>query len=311
MQFGDFSWLCHNTPSYPWCNLFYRQMQDRKETSVLAGLSRNANSAPVGINPHCGTLKLGSDGSLGNISNIIVCAISILVVLALIFMAHRRKAAVGRSELQVFLVFYLISLPLQLITTGSLLEQGSTALVALTAVHAAIVAALFWSLLANALIATQVVEDGTPSSLIPFGIISALIFAGTLYIALDVGLGFTSTLQSDVPAGLHSIPLFVLTSIWPAAAFVIYFVMMTYIVLGVLNEIRPMWFYVISGILFVLSQLAYFLLGKVVCDGTHAKIDGSFIATILETAAAGVLFLAWKSITEESWDEDPYYPNYS
>ena len=42
-----------------------------------------------------------------------------------------------------------------------MLEQGSTALVALTAIHAGLVAALFWSLLANALVATQVVEDGT------------------------------------------------------------------------------------------------------------------------------------------------------
>ena len=47
-----------------------------------------------------------------------------------------------------------------------MLEQGSTALVALTAIHAGLVAALFWSLLANALVATQVVEDGTLSSII-------------------------------------------------------------------------------------------------------------------------------------------------
>ena len=41
--------------------------------------------------------------------------------------------------------------------------------------------------------------------------------------------------------------------------------MMMYIVLVILNEIRPMWFYVLSVILFVLSQLAYFLLSKVIC----------------------------------------------
>jgi hypothetical protein len=36
----------------------------------------------------------------------------------------------------------------------------------LTAIHAGLVAALFWALLANGIVATQVVEDGTPSSLI-------------------------------------------------------------------------------------------------------------------------------------------------
>lgn len=265
----------------------------------------------MGINPECGIPKMGSDGSLGNIANIVICAVSFLLVLGLIVMAHRRKAAVGRTELQIFMILYLISLPLQLVTTGALLEQGSTGLTAVTAVHAAVVATLFWSLLANGLIATQIVEDGTLSSLIPVGILSILIFAGTLYVSLDVGFNFTSALQSDPPQDLLSIPLFVLTSIWPAACFAIYFILMTYIVLGVLREIRPMWFYVLSGILFVLSQLAYFLLGKVVCNGTNGKIDGTFIATFLETAAVGVLYLAWKSITEESWDDDPYYPSYS
>jgi len=63
-------------------------------------------------------------------------------------------------------MLYLFTLPLQLLTTGSLLEQGSTALIALTAVHAGAVAALFWALLANAIVATQVVEDGTLASLV-------------------------------------------------------------------------------------------------------------------------------------------------
>ena len=72
----------------------------------------------------------------------------------------------GRVELRTFLGLYLLTLPLQLLTTGSLLEQGSTALVVLTAIHAGVVTGLFWALLANAIVATQVVEDGTLSSLI-------------------------------------------------------------------------------------------------------------------------------------------------
>lgn len=54
-------------------------------------------SAPMGINPECGIPKMGSDGSLGNIANIVICAVSFLLVLGLIVMAHRRKAAVGTS----------------------------------------------------------------------------------------------------------------------------------------------------------------------------------------------------------------------
>ena len=40
---------------------------------------------------------------------------------------------------------------------------------------------------------------------------------------------------------------------------------MSYIVLQVLNETRPLWYYVLAATLFVLSQLAWFLLSRVIC----------------------------------------------
>ena len=49
------------------------------------------------------------------------------------------------------------------------------------------------------------------------------------------------------------------------SAAIIYFILMTYVVLGMLNEVRPMWYYVLAAILFVLSQLDFFLLSKVIC----------------------------------------------
>lgn len=73
---------------------------------------------------------------------------------------------------------------------------------------------------------------------------------------------------------------------------------MLYVILNMLKEGRPTLYYVLAGVAFVLSQLAWFLLGKVICDGSGSKVDGSFIATILETATVGLLFLGWKSITE-------------
>jgi len=69
-------------------------------------------------------------------------------------------------ELRIFFCLYFLTLPFQLITTGSFLAQGSSALVVLTAIHAGLVVTLFWTLLANAIVATQVVEDGTLSSIV-------------------------------------------------------------------------------------------------------------------------------------------------
>ncbi|KAF9652425.1 hypothetical protein BDM02DRAFT_3153833 [Thelephora ganbajun] len=309
VSFGDFKPLCEQTPSYPWCNIFYRQLQKHSPTT-LTGLSANATIAPVGINPECGILKAGERGSLGNIANMIACGLSMIVVAILIIITTRRRAAVGRSEFRIFLLLYFISLPFQLLATGAVLQQGSLPLVVLTAIHAGTVAALFWTLLGNAIVSTQIVEDGTLSSLVPLCFLSVAFFGVTTYISLDVALSITRTFGPfNPPSALNSIPLFILTSIWPGAAAILFFVMMTWIVLVVLREIRPMWFYILAATLFVLSQLDYFLLNKVICKGTGAKIDGSFIATILETASVVVLYLAWRSITEEHWDDNVYFPN--
>ena len=135
---------------------------------------------------------------------------------------------------------YAVSLPLQLLTTTGVLTQGSTALVVLTAIHAGVVTALFWSLVANAVVATQIVEDGTWSSLIvcvffkkdwgvmwhscffflsmqPYYVFALLIFGLTTYLSLDVALGVTQTIgaPSNPVDSLHSISLFVLLNMWP------------------------------------------------------------------------------------------------
>ncbi|KAM6492795.1 Chitin synthase III catalytic subunit [Amanita muscaria] len=305
MTFGDFQQLCSSTPSYPWCNLFYRQLQ-RLSPGTLKGVSSNATSAPVGVNPQCGILRIGNEGSVGNVANIAVCGASIIFVIFLIVLCNRRKAAVGRVEFRTLLIFYLFTLPFQLVTTGSFLQQGSQGLVIVTAIHAGLVASFFWSLIANALVSTQVVEDGTPSSIIPYTLFSTAFLAGTLYVALDIALGITQTIggASSPVESIRSIPLFVLTSIWPAAASFLYLCIMGYVVLSVLQESRPMYFYLLSAALFVLAQLAFFLLNRVICKGSSTKIDGSFVATLLETAAVGVLYLAWNSITEGAWEDE-------
>ena len=109
-RFGDFQPLCRNVPSYPWCNLFYREVgstfliyisisHTRTQLQHLApaallGASFDATTAPVGIDPKCG-IPRASSGNTGNIANIIACALSILVTLWLIYRCNHRKAAVG------------------------------------------------------------------------------------------------------------------------------------------------------------------------------------------------------------------------
>ncbi|KIJ29575.1 hypothetical protein M422DRAFT_269016 [Sphaerobolus stellatus SS14] len=93
----------------------------------------------------------------------------------------------------------------------------------------------------NGLISLQILEDATLSSLIPFTFFTIAFLVATTYISLDVALTITKKFgPSNPPAALHSVPLFVLTSIWPAAATSIFFFMMAYVVPGLLREVRPL-----------------------------------------------------------------------
>ncbi|KAG6877154.1 hypothetical protein C0993_009912 [Termitomyces sp. T159_Od127] len=311
-RFGDFGPLCTSVPSYPWCNLFYRQLVRTGNAAVLVGASASPSTAGVGVNPKCFIAPTFSDPPphLGNIANYVACAVSFFVTLGLIWLVHRRRAAVGRIELRTLLAVYAVTLPLNAITTGSFIRQGSTALVVLTAIHAGFVVAFFWGLLANAIVATQIVEDGTWSSLLPYTIFSVLLFALGTYLALDTALGATNTIggASSPPQSLRSISLFVVLSIWPLLCALLYLVLMAYIVIKVLREYRPMIFYGLAAVLFVLGQLAWFLLGRVLCNASNHRIDGSFLATVLETAAIVVLFFAWRSITEGACASSFYHP---
>ncbi|EJD35347.1 hypothetical protein AURDEDRAFT_175551 [Auricularia subglabra TFB-10046 SS5] len=44
-------------------------------------------------------------------------------------------------------------------------------------------------------------------------------------------------------------------------------------------------------------------------QGTDAVVDGSFVATLLETLSVAFLYGAWRSITEEDWSDDLFYGN--
>lgn len=303
--FGSFEPLCRTVPSYPHCNLFLRQLNSKAPQTLR---EPSLNIAGVGVNPQCAILRVG-DGRLGNIGNIIACGLSFFVVLALILRASKRKAAVGLVEFRLFLSMYALSLIFQILTTGSFLRQTSTALVVLTAIHLGIVAALGWALIANGLVSLQWVEDGTISSLAPFWGLTIAFFVATLYISLDTAFGWTSAFgPSNPPIAQKNIALFILTSIWPAAAAAIFLIIMMVVILRILRERRPVGFYISAFLLFAVAQVIYFAVSRYICTASKAKVDGSLIATVLETGSIVMLFVGWKSITEESWEE-PWYSN--
>lgn len=71
-------------------------------------------------------------------------------------------------------------------------------------------------------------------------LIGIILTVGSGYIAVDTGLSVTDYFQSSPPERLHSIWLFVLTIIWPAAAAAFYFVVQLGVVVRVLKEKKPL-----------------------------------------------------------------------
>ena len=66
---------------------------------------------------------------------------------------------------------------------------------------------------------------------------------------------------------------------------------MTYVVLVMLNEVRPMWYYVLAAVLFVLSQLDYFLLSKVICRVRCLCVEGGGLVMGAFTDFASACFI--------------------
>ncbi|GAA5830479.1 hypothetical protein JCM11251_002484 [Rhodosporidiobolus azoricus] len=319
-DFGNYDYGCRNIPSMPVCNLFFRQLlHNPKDTTApatsLLGLpdasspdyARALREYGVGVNAACyiprASFTGGADGRYGNLANLILCGIAVLVGLGLAAAALRRSAAVGRVEITTFFIMYALVQGAQLADNSALLRAGSIALTWVTAVHVGLLVGLFWVLVWVAFLSLQVVEDGTIMSLIPMFAFGTILTVGSGYIAADTGLQITDFFQSDPPQSLHSVWLFVLTIIWPAAAAAIYFVVQAGVVVRVLREKKPLFTLLAAAFIFCLSQAAYYALSYKICDGTNARIDGSWIATLLETVTVGLIYAAWRMVTEDAWED--------
>lgn len=316
--FGNYDYACHNIPSLPTCNLFVRQLlytaPNAPATAILglpavsdATYSSALAAYPVGVNAACAIARMGraggQPGSLGNIAQIILCSISVIVALVLAAAAHRRTAAVGKSEMSILFVLYGLLQGLALLTTGAFLQAGAEPLTILSAIHLGLVVAFFWTLAWAAFLSLQVVEDGGVSSLAPLFVGFVILWVGSSYIFADTAFGITNYFQPGNQASLHSAWLFVLTIIWPAVATAFYFIVQLGVVVRVLRERKPAFLFLGAIVLFILGQASYYALSYKICTGTHRTVDGSFLATLFETAAIITLFFAWNSITESSWDD--------
>ncbi|KIV99958.1 uncharacterized protein PV09_08471 [Verruconis gallopava] len=291
-QYGKFFDFCRDSGSkfstIPVCNLF-------NESPARSGSS----AAGFGGCDLTG-IGLSNGRELANLGSILLDGIAILVTIALLFFSNRKRAAVGRREMQYFLFGYLVISICEIFTIGGFPLNGAVRR-AFTAVHIAAVVATAWVLLLNAIVGFQIMEDGTFVSM-ALVIGSSLAFViGVGYIALDTAFKWTGYWDSTLSPPNRAYALYTLYLLAPLVFIAFYFILEAYLVVVILGERRPLLYLITAGLLFAIGQIFQFVISVHICNGTHGKINGGMFESLFTLLAVVMVWVFWSSITEDDW----------
>ncbi|CAL3966916.1 unnamed protein product [Diplocarpon coronariae] len=284
-QFGKFHNFCRDS-TLPVCNIFpgfnYTDTSGFEGKCYLTGIS------------------LSGGRHLGNLGSILFCGIAIVISAFLLWRSERKQAAVGRREMQVFLLGYILIEICEIFTVGKF-PLSKDVRIAFTGIHLGLIIATLWILMLNAVVGYQLIDDGTPISLgLMLGSAGAL-FIGTGYITLDTGYQWTGNFNSSLSGDNRSVALYVLYQLAPLIFVFAFFLLETALVIRVLGERKPMIYLVAAAILFALGQIFNYVVSTHICNGTDGKIDGSMFETLFTLLSVVAVWIFWSSITEDDW----------
>ena len=254
-------------------------------------------------------IALSGDRRLANLGSILCCGLAIAITIFLILLSERKAAAVGRREMQIFLLGYIIIEICEIFTVGGF-PLNHTVRQGFTAVHLAAITATLWILLLNALVGFQLLDDGTPLSL---GLLlgsAAAIFICTGYVALDTAFSWSGRFSSSLHAPNENIGLYVLYQLAPLIFLFLFFILESILVLRVLGERKPMAYLAVAALLFAIGQIFNYVISVHICNGTHGAIDGAFFETFFTLLSVITLWVFWSSITEDDWPSPNAQPVY-
>lgn len=237
---------------------------------------------------------------LANLGSILLCGIAIAASAFLILRSERKKAAVGRREMQLFLLGYIIISICEIFTVGGFPLNGGVRR-AFSAVHIAAVVATLWILLLNGIVGYQLLDDGTPISIGLIFVSSLILFIGTGYIALDTGFSWTGFWDSTLKIPNRSYSLYTLYQLAPLVFLVVFFLLEAFLVLRILGEKKPMIYLGSAALLFAIGQIFQYVVSVHICNATHGKINGGLFETLFTLAAVIMIWVFWSSITEDDW----------
>ncbi|KAH8704209.1 putative export control protein CHS7-like protein [Talaromyces proteolyticus] len=283
-QFGNFHNFCRDT-TLPVCNLFVP-----------------SNQPPNGAFGGCALKGISLDNGryLGNLGSILLAFFAIITCLALILLSEKKRAAVGRREIQLFLLGYIIISICEIFTVGAF-PLADNVRKGFSAVHVAAITATTWILFLNALVGFQILDDGTPLSLGLFAGSGAALFIGTGYIALDTGFSWTGHFDSSLSGNNRNIGLYVLYLLFPLVCLFFFYVLEALLVIRVLGEKRPLIYLTAATLLFAIGQIFNFVVSPHICNPLNGKINGALFETLFSWLSVVGVWLFWSSITEDDW----------
>ncbi|TWU78808.1 hypothetical protein ED733_007241 [Metarhizium rileyi] len=287
-DFGNFKAFCKDS-TLPVCNLFSGPKHDQNGPWGGCRLT----GIPLGNNRH-----------LANLGSIILCGVAISISITLLLRSERKRAAVGRREMQIFLAGYILISICEIFSVGGF-PLNPTARVVFSAVHIGMIIANTWILMLNAVIGYQLIDDGTPLSVGLLIASAGALFIGTGYIALDTGLKWTGFWNSSYVSPNRNIALYVLYQLIPLIFLIAFFVLEAILVLRVLGEIRPMIYLAAAALLFAIGQVFNYAVSKYICNGTSGAIDGALFQTLFTLLSVVAVWIFWSSITEDDWPMQP------
>ncbi|RDA93208.1 hypothetical protein CP533_3176 [Ophiocordyceps camponoti-saundersi (nom. inval.)] len=294
-DFGKFEGFCRDA-TLPVCNV---SMLNRRENNRSVPTDHHNQDGPWGGCRLTG-IPLSDDRHLGNLGSIILCGIAIVVAISLLLKSDKKRAAVGRREMQLFLVGYIIIEICEIFSVGEF-PLDPAVRVAFSAIHIGMIIATTWVLMLNALVGYQLLDDGTPLSLGLTILSAAALFIGTGYVALDTGFRWTGYWNSSYETPNVNTALYVLYQLVPLIFLVAFYILEAVLVLRVLGEVRPMLYLTAAAVLFALGQIFNYAISRYICDGTGGKIDGAMFETLFTLLAVILVWIFWSSITEDDW----------
>lgn len=289
-RYGKFDTFCRDSgnewSTLPVCYLF-QQAETRQGNGWFDGCTLEG-------------FPVGGGNRLRNLGSILLSAIAILTSAFLLWRSQRKKAAVGRREMQLFLLGYILISICEIITVGGF-PLNHKARIVFCAIHIAAIVATSWILMLNGVVGYQLLDDGTAVSIGLLMISAVILFVGTGYIALDTGLNWTGFFESNTDLPNQSYALYTLYQLAPLVFLVVFFCAEAFLVLRILGERKPMLYLLAAGLLFAIGQIFQYVVSVHICNGSSGKINGGFLEVLFTLLSVVMIWVFWSSITEDDW----------